>query len=74
MDYSNIEKIISIDNYSEMYVDENDNFARTDPLDKVNNYLAKGWILLAIDCSPNDDHTSHILKYVLGFPKSNSTK
>lgn len=74
MDYSNIEKIISIENSSEMYVDENDDFVREEPIDKVNDYLSKGWILLTINCSPNEDHTSHIQEYVLGLPKSNSPK
>lgn len=74
MDYSNIEKLIDVDNYSEMYVDENNEIQHTNPLDIVNDYLSKGWQLLAIDHIPNDDHTSHIRKYVLGYPKSNSTK
>lgn len=74
MDYSNIKKIISIDNSSELYVDKNNDFQHTDPLDEVNKYLSKGWILLCIDAYPNDDHTSHINQYILGLPNSNSSK
>lgn len=73
MDYSNIEKIISVENWSKTYV-ENNEFKSTDPLDEVNEYLSKGWSLLSIDCISNDDHTSHIKQYILGYPKSNSSK
>lgn len=73
MDYSNIEKIISIENNSELYVDENDNFQHTNPLDEVNKYLSEGWVLLCIDTYPNDVHASHIHQYILGLPKSNPT-
>lgn len=74
MDYSNIEKIVSVDNHSEIYVDENDEFQSTNPLDEVNKYLSEGWVLLSIDSNPNDDHTSHVKQYILGLPKSNSSK
>lgn len=74
MDFSNIEKIINIDNHIEMYVDENDNFKSTNPIDEVNKYLVEGWILLSIDATPNDDHTSHINQYILGYPKSDFSK
>ena len=74
MDFSNIEKIINIDNERKMYVDESDKFQIANPLDKVNEYLSNGWILLSIDSSPNDDHTSHIVQYILGLPKSDSSK
>lgn len=73
MNYSNIEKIINIENKTDVIVDDNDNFKVTNPLDEVNKYLSKGWVLLAIDAFPNDDHTSHINQYILGFPKSNSS-
>lgn len=74
MDISNIEKIINIYNDHKMYVDKNDEFQVTNPLDKVNEYLSNGWVLLSIDASPNEDHTSHIIQYILGLPKSNSSK
>lgn len=74
MDYSNIEKIISIENHSNVYVDENNDFQETKPLDEVNKYLSEGWVLLSIDAVPNADHTSHINQYILGLPKSNSSK
>lgn len=32
MDYSNIEKLIDVDNYSEMYVDDNNEIQHTNPL------------------------------------------
>lgn len=56
-----------------MYV-ENNEIKSTDPLDKVNEYLSNGWFLLSIDCVSNDDHTSHIKQYILGYPKSDSSK
>lgn len=74
MEYSNIDKIISIENHSNIYVDENDQFQSKDPLDEVNKYLSEGWILLSIDSVPNDDHTSRIQQYVLGHLKSNPSK
>ena len=74
MDYSNIEKIMNIDNSPEIYVDGNDEFKQSNPLDEVNKYLSQGWVLLSIDSIPNDDHTSHIQQYILGYPKSNSSK
>ena len=74
LDYSNIEKIINIENDNGWYVDENDEFQSKNPINKVNEHLSNGWILLSIDARPNDDHTSHIERYILGYPKSNSSK
>lgn len=72
MDYSNFEKIISIENSHACYI-ENDEFVENDPLKEVNEHLSNGWVLITIDAIPNDDHTSHVREYILGFPKSNPT-
>lgn len=74
MNYSNIQKIINITNETKVIVDdEKGEFHTANPLDEVNKYLAEGWILLAIDAIQNDDHTSHIKQYILGFPKLDSS-
>lgn len=67
MDYCNIEKIINVNNNTDWLNPNN-------PIDIVNDYLSKGWILLSIDCNSNADNTSHIRQYILGYPKSNSTE
>ncbi len=72
--YDNIEKLIEISANDECYVDENDEFQTRYAVDKVNKYLEEGWKLLSINCSINDDHTSYVKSYILGLPKSDSSK
>lgn len=72
--YDDIEKLIEVSAHNECYVDENDEFQTRYAVDKVNEYLGKGWKLLSINYSINDDHTSYVNSYILGFPKSNSSK
>ena len=57
-----IEKIIKI-SFLDCF---NDN---VDLIERVNQYLSKGWILLGHNFGTNDIET-----YLLGFPRSNSTE
>lgn len=72
--YDDIEKLIEISAHNEIYVDENDEYQTRYAVDNVNEYLKKGWKLLSINYSINDDHTSYVNSYILGLPKSNSSK
>ena len=72
--YDDIEKLIELSSHNECYVDDNDDFQTRYAIGKVNEYLSNGWKLLAINCSQNDDHTSQVHSYILGYPKSNSAE
>lgn len=72
--YDDIEKLIELSSRNECYVDDNDNVQTEYAIDKVNEYLANGWKLLAINCYQNADYTSQVNSYILGYPKSNSSK
>ena len=72
--YENIEKLIEISALGETYVDDNDEFQTNYAVNKVNEHLANGWKLLAINSCQTSENTSEVHSYILGFPKSNSSK
>lgn len=71
--YKNIEKLIEISALGKTYVDDNDEFQTISAVDKVNEHLANGWKLLAINSYQTSENTSQVDSYILGFPKSNSS-
>lgn len=71
--YENIEKLVEISAMDETYVDGNDEFQIICSVDKVNEHLANGWKLLAINSYQTSENTSQVSSYILGLPKSNSS-
>lgn len=72
--YENIEKLVEISALGIDSIDSDDNFQTISAVDIVNKHLAEGWKLLAINSYQTSDNTSQVHSYILGFPKSNSSK
>lgn len=71
--YSNIKEVLVLSARNEIDTDSDD-FKIIYAHEILNNYLAKGWILLGLDYERVADNAASLSNYIIGLPNSDSTQ